>query len=171
LTEALRGVFTFVDLPSLSLGGIFGVLLGTLLGHRLALNRSKQDRLASACTKFRNAVLEALRGLYPQPLNWPSNPMTIREVLHDRFPALQHAVKEFSAHLPPKRRLELDSAWRKYRLGPEGRDIDIEDYWQYIPHAGTGVVDGIQISHDNRSEYLNTFKRNVDALLSFADGQ
>ena len=75
-------------------------------------------------------MLSLLAGLYPVPSDWPRNAMSIREVLREKFPMLQAAMSEYRSHLPFWRRSALDRAWDDYRLGPEGRQIDMQHYWE-----------------------------------------
>lgn len=128
----------------------------------------RQSIFRTASAKFRSSVLGALSGLYPIPGNWPSQGLDIMEVLKDRFPPLQEAVAEFRDHVPFLERWIFDRAWRSYRLGKEGREIDGQYYWQYVPHSGEGVEQGRHYKYDNTRTYKDDFKKNVDRLLSFA---
>lgn len=142
--------------------------LAWFVPHRLSLSRELRSARRHAGIRFRSAVLGALSGLYPVPSNWPSNKLRIIEDLEARFPGLQTAVEEFRPHLPLHKRWLFQRAWRVYRLGEDGRLIDGQYYWQYVPHTGEGYEGGRHYKHDNRATYQSTFKKNVDRLLSFA---
>ena len=62
----------------------------------------------------------------------------------------------------------FDRAWKIYRLGKDGREIDCQYYWQYIPHSGEGIENGKHYKHGNRLSYKSDFKKNIDRLLSYA---
>jgi hypothetical protein len=102
------------------------------------------------------------------PVDWPTTSSGIEALLKGKFPELQAAVAEYEPYVPPWQRWAFKRAWNRYRLGKEGRDIDGQDYWQYIPHSGAGIVDGKRIEHDNTSTYMTAFKNNVERLLRYA---
>ncbi|MGH8468665.1 MAG: hypothetical protein ACREVY_06700 [Gammaproteobacteria bacterium] len=145
-----------------------GGCLAWLIPHRLAISRDSRGSFRAASIKFRSAVLTTLAGLYPVQSNWPSNELKIIDVLEERFPALQAAVAEFRQQLPLGKRWLFDRAWKVYRLGKDGREIDGQYYWQYVPHTGEGIENGKRYKHDNRLSYKSAFKRNVDRLLGYA---
>jgi hypothetical protein len=147
---------------------IAAVVLTGAFGAHLVWRNNRKSRYAAACEKFRTNVLSVLIGLYPSPSNWPERKLAIIEELESRFPALQVAVSEFRHQLPFWRRLLFDRAWRTYRLGKDGRALDGQYYWQYVPHNGEGITNGKRFSYDNRLTYQENFKRNVTRLLSYA---
>jgi hypothetical protein len=102
------------------LTALFGGLL-LLYVHRLNARRA-------AAAKFRAAILGALNSLYTEPVNWPRDAMNIDKVLRDAFPALQIAIAEFGPFVPWWRRRAFRKAWHKYRLGKDGREIDLQSY-------------------------------------------
>ena len=142
--------------------------LAWLVPHRLSLSRESRRARRDAGIRFRSAVLGALSGLYPIPSDWPSSKLNIIENLEARFPGLQTAVEEFRPNLPLYSRWLFERSWTVYRLGSDGRLIDSQCYWQYVPHTGEGYEGGRYYKHDNRITYQSTFKKNVDRLLSFA---
>jgi len=95
--------------------------------------------------------------------------MGIKHVLESAFDDLQIAVEKFKSVLPEHEQIALGDAWHTYRLGKDGRDIDKQDYWQYIPGISTFMVDGKEVTEDNRETYKDSFKHNVDQLLKFAN--
>jgi len=144
-------------------------VVAALVGGGFVLYVDRRNAYRVASVKFRAAVLAALSGLYPHPANWPRNVRSIDEVLRRAFPALQASVDEFRSFVPRDRQPAFDQAWRIYRLGKDGRECDVQDYWQYIPHNLSGIaVNGRSVERDNRLTYKEDFKRNVDRLLSFS---
>jgi hypothetical protein len=63
-------------------------------------------------------------------------------------------VAQFRPFVPWWRRRAFDRAWFRYRSGT-GRKIDLQNYHHYIAFG-------------SNPEYKTEFRRNVDALLSFA---
>jgi hypothetical protein len=147
---------------------ILGAVLLASFAAYLARRNGYKARKAAAAMKFRTAVLNVLSGLYPVPVAWPKNEMQIRTVLAERFPALQAAVSEFEPYVPSWRRKAYQEAWRRYRLGDDGRGIDQQVYWQYVPLKGTSSIDGVVTEHDQTKTYKSDFKANIDRLLNFA---
>lgn len=107
--------------------------------------------------KYRASVLEALSGLYPIPTNWPSN---VDAHLRKAFPTLQRAIAEFRPYVPWYSRRSYDNAWRVYRVGTDGREIDKQVYHQYMGFTSPGepVIDPKE-----------TFRVNVSRLFRFAN--
>lgn len=148
--------------------GAASACLAWLVPHRLSFWREREARRAAACVKFQNSVLTALSGLYPVPSNWPDEKITIIKILEGRFQPLQAAVAEFRKSLPWYKKFFFDRAWRIYRLGKDGREIDGQYYWQYVPHKGEGIEHGRYYKHDNTNTYKDAFKKNVGRLLNYA---
>jgi len=148
--------------------GLAGALVMALIGFLLADTQNRKTRFNQAAATFRSRVLAELEGLYPIPTKWPTEKMMIDRILKEKFPKLQIAIAEFSEFLPWYRRKAFDKVWFIYRMGEDGREIDKQDYWQYIPHSGTSVISGKEETHDNTETYQDNFKRNVDNLLKFA---
>lgn len=157
-----------IDLFINNFDKIVGGLLAAVFGGYISYRIYRKTRFNQAAATFRSRILAELEGLYPIPTNWPTEKMMIDRILRDKFPSLQAVVAEFRESLPWYRHKAFDRAWFIYRMGEDGREIDKQDYWQYIPHSGTSVVDGKEGAHDNTGTYQDTFKRNVDNLLKFA---
>ncbi len=147
---------------------ILGAFLLACFGAYLAWRNGYKARRAAAAAKFRGAVLTSLQGLYPVPVAWPKNDLRIREELKERFPGLQTGVAEFETYVPWYKRKAFAESWSRYRLGDEGREVDQQDYWQYVPLKGTSVINGVTTNYDQTQTYKSQFKTNVDRLLSFA---
>jgi hypothetical protein len=94
--------------------------------------------------------------------------MAIMDILESKFPTLQAAIVEFRPYVPWYKRLSFDRAWRIYRHGNDGIEIDGQYYWQYVPVSGEGIENGKRIKHDNRLTYKSDFKKNVSRLLKYA---
>ena len=157
-----------LDESAMLLLGVAGAALAWLVQHRLSVAHTAAGDFRQVSTEFRSAVLQALDGLYPVPSNWPGNTLEIITVLKARFPALQIAVAEFRPHLPWYKRLIFDRAWRIYRLGRDGREIDGQYYWQYIPHISDRNENGVLVRDNNEERYQGAFRANVDRLLRYA---
>jgi hypothetical protein len=138
-------------LSSLAVTIILAVVIVPLLTHRLAARRDRQSAKRNAAASFRAAVLSSLTGVYHLPLQWPED---ITRFLETAAPVLQAAVAQFRQFLPWWQRRAFDRAWFRYRSGT-GREIDLQNYHHYI---GFG----------SNPAYKENFRRNVDALLSFA---
>ena len=144
---------------TLSLGAILGYLLNLFVQNRLALSRSKQERLArqfsEASGKFRSSVLNELGGLYPATDSWSSN---ITEVLSRKNVALETAVREFRCFLPDTNRANFDIAWEKYITHCE-RVIPVQCDAANVFY-GSGPEGAMTAKED--------FKRHVENLLLYA---
>jgi hypothetical protein len=125
-------------------------LLAALVGGLLLLQVHRLNAYRAGSTKFRAEVLSTLSGLYPSPVQWPSD---IDASLRSKFAKLQAAITEFRPFLAWYRRRAFDRAWFAYRCAT-GREIDLQCYHHYIAFCG-------------QPDLQQSFKRNVDALLSF----
>jgi hypothetical protein len=130
--------------------GLVVVGLGIFVTHHFAMRRERLSTKRNASMAFRTAILSALSDLYPEPVNWPND---IDNALRQLFPSLQSAIAQFRPFLPPWRRQAFDRAWFQYRCST-GRKIDVQCYHHYMAFGGTDAQ--------------GNFRRNVDALLSFA---
>ncbi|WAT15081.1 hypothetical protein [Xanthomonas fragariae] len=126
-----------------------GALSGAFLQHRARAKRASEA--------FTSAFFEALSGMYPTPSNWPSD---VKARLRDVYPKLEQAVEAFRPHLSWWRRRAFDRAWFIYRLGEDGREIDVQLYHQYM---------GIQESGQAFINPQRMLQKNVLRLLAFAE--
>jgi hypothetical protein len=126
-------------------------IMAPLVAHRLATLRDRRNAKRIAATTFRSTVLSALNGLYPLPFQWPDD---IARSLGNAAPTLQSAVAQFRPSVRWWRRRAFDRAWFRYRCGTL-REIDLQNYHHYIAFG-------------SNPDYKANFRRNVDALLSFA---
>lgn len=161
----ISNVITIITPYRLSIIG--GILLACFTAWLFYLNARLNDTNA-ASAKFRAAILTELAGLYPLPTEWPSRDIEIITILNSKFPTLQAAVTEFADALPWYKRYFFFRAWHTYRLGKDGRDIDHQYYWQYVPSHGESIKNGKHFKHDNRLTYQTNFKLNVERLVSYA---
>jgi hypothetical protein len=126
-------------------------IIAPLATHRLAARRDRRSAERNAAATFRADVLSVLNGLYPLSFQWPDD---INHTLRNAAPTLQCAVAQFRPFVPRWRRRAFDRAWFQYRSGT-GRAIDLQNYHHYIPFG-------------SNPDYKANFRRNIDALLSFA---
>lgn len=157
-----------IDIIIANFNKIAGTILGSAFVGYIGYRTYRKTRFNQAVTTFNSKILNELEGLYPIPSNWPTDKMMIDRVLRDKFTRLQFAVAEFRKFLPWYHCKDFDKAWFIYRMGEDGREIDIQDYWQYIPHSGASMVNDVLVHHNNTKTYQDNFKRNVDNLLKLA---
>jgi len=144
-----------IDYAGTHIPQIAGFLIMAAVGAYLTEFNSRRSRLAVAAEKFRNAIALELKGLYPIPSKWPKDSNMINYQLRQAFPNIQIAVTNFRPFIPWYWRWAFDRAWFIYRLSKNGREIDKEQYDQYV-------------SYSSNPNYKENFKHNVDKLLSFA---
>jgi hypothetical protein len=155
----------FINIITHPAFGIITGLLGFLIGNKFATGRDKRKEINQAAATFTSKVLIELEGLYPIPTNWPKD---IDRFLRDKFPKLQIALNEFKPFLTQSQQIAFEKTWFIYRMGENGREIDKQDYWQYMPHSGSTIINGVEVEFDNTKSYQDNFKRNVANLLEYA---
>lgn len=143
-------------------------LLAQLATHRLAALREQRARHAAACTAYRAAVLEALRGLYPEPLEWPASPFAIVQALEPRFTQMQVAGAAFRPYLRLFMRWQFDRAWNVFRHGDGRRSSDRGNFWHYVPGPPGTARRGWLGTSAAPQDAQRMFRKNVDRLLRFA---
>jgi len=146
---------------------IVGIFIGASAYHFLSKDRTDRDSFNQAAKELRDTFLTELKGLYPDPSEWPPR---IDVFLKSKFTALQAAVAKFKPFLPKRQQQPFEDAWRKY-YGWTGREVDIglQTYYDYFPTRGTYVLNDEEGSYDNTETYQSNFKANVDKILSFAE--
>ncbi len=124
----------------------------------------------NASIKFREAILNELGGIYPNPVNWPKDTLNIKHILKSKFTNLQVVVEEFRRALPWYKRKAFEEAWLCYHCSPSYRkDKDYQEYSHYIPCISTYFVDEKQVTDETTLESCKeAFKHNIDTLLKFA---
>jgi len=132
---------------------------------RFSIYQDKIAILREASREFSKTIHNELKDIYPIPAKWPEG-TGIDVYLKKKFPVLQSAVNKFAGYLPKKEKREFLNAWRFYRLGKEGRDIDEQYYGQYQGFTITTVINGKIITEvtDGKAN----LKHNIDTLLSYA---
>lgn len=148
---------------NLFLGIIGSILLALFVGWINGRN-SRKNRLANASERFRNIVIQELKEVYPNPANWPEN---IDGFLRARFTTLQAAVEAFCPFVPFYSRWFFRRVWVSYYNAYKSGGC--ECYHHYMPFSGESVVNGKRTKNDNTKTYKQTFKRNIDQLLKFAN--
>ncbi|MCL1526094.1 hypothetical protein [Xanthomonas nasturtii] len=143
-------------LPDVGLGVIIAALSSFFLGALSGVFLQHRSSAKRAAEVFRGTLLEAFSGMYPTPSNWPSN---IDTRLRDVYPKLEQAVEAFRPHLPWWKKRSFERAWFIYRLGKDGREIDVQVYHQYMGFEEQG-----QLFIDPKVR----FKTNVHNLVAFA---
>lgn len=143
-------------------------LFAPLANHRLASLREKRARHAAACSAFRAGLLEALRGLYPEPLDWPADPTDIVYVLEQRFAALQAAGAAFRPYLPWWRRWRFDQSWAEFRIGTPRRGDVARNFIHYLPDVHAGAALMRRGGGEALAGAQAAFRRNVARLLKSA---
>lgn len=126
---------------------------------------NKRERRIKAAITFREIFYKELQGLYPKPTNWPSG-TGIEIRLRKSFPILQSAVVTFRPYIPKSKLSEFDEAWLWYRTATK-REIDDQSYTHYMNFTTSSVSSFGGETHLKQNG-KETFKRNVDRLLSFA---
>lgn len=126
-------------------------LLTALLAGLIVIYIARLNAKRTASAKFRECLLKAFVGMYPQASEWPKNVSTH---LESKFPELQAAVQEYRYFVPWYSRWAFDKAWLQYRCST-GRKIDIQCYHHYIGFS-------------NMPDPKKTFHENVAKLLSYA---
>jgi hypothetical protein len=125
----------------------------------------RRTRCLVAGNAFRAVFIEQLQGLYPIPSNWPQG-TGIEPKLKALFPALQAAVTTFRPFVPDSKKASFDQAWLNYHTSTK-REKD-QSYVHDMNMTSTTLNSfGGETVLPNKGK--ETFKRNVDRLLSFAD--
>lgn len=139
------------DWVSLGAAAVVAVILAPVVVHRLAGRRDRQNARRQAASRFHDAVLAELHGLYPLPFEWPKDIATHLEKV---APSLASAVDQYRRFLPWWERPGFDKAWWRYR-SDTGRKIDLQNYHHYMAFS-------------NNRDPKSMFQRNVAALLAYA---
>ena len=93
--------------------GIVGTLLLVLIGHRLAIHRSRQASFNAAASIFRNEVFVSLQGIYPAVTVY-RGAEEINAILIQSIPKITTAAAIFSPYLPFYRKRSFSNAVEKY---------------------------------------------------------
>ena len=147
--------------------GICGTLILLLLTLRLKSESKRKDVFNEAAKEFVAIFHRELREVYPIPGNWPDN---IDQYLRERFDRLSEAVGIFQRYLTKRKRVEFSDAWFSFYCCT-GREIDkdCQCYHHYMPFIGSSIENGVETFTDTTKTYKDTFKHNINHLLSFAE--
>ncbi len=103
----------FFGLIGLTVGGVLGYLIRTVIEHRLAIDRIKENikltELNKASSKFRSSILYELTGLYPIDQHWERENI---QHLYNSLPLINSIASDFRYYLSEKE--EFDNTVRKY---------------------------------------------------------
>ncbi len=105
---------------------------------------------------FRTSILILLRGLYPNPVSFPTTLEGIDIRLREIFIPLKGEVAKFKLALPKRNHKAFDKAWFNYTCGGE-----------FSEHTKTHEQCYNQYVSFNNHDGFQKFKDNVDSLLSF----
>jgi hypothetical protein len=147
---------------------ISGCILTCALTAYLVQRNNRKNEFNSAALKFHNTFLTELIGLYPTPVDWPSDKSQIIDILEAKFPKLQASVAEFYRVLPWYKKNDFLKQWNMYRVGKGISEDNHQYYWQYVPHTGAGIENGRAVTFNNLATYQSNFKKNIDNVLKYA---
>ena len=147
------------------------IIIAALIGILGTYTVRRYIAFQNASIKFHKAILNELKDIYPNPVNWPKNTLNIKHILESKFINLQVAIEEFRGALPWYKIKGFDKAWLCYHCSPNYRkDKNCQEYSHYIPCKSTSIVNGKQITDETTLESCKeAFKHNVDTLLKFAN--
>jgi hypothetical protein len=110
MDEIIKYLFGLVGL---TIGGALGYLIRTVIEHRLAIDRIKENikltELNKASSKFRSSVLYELIGFYPIDQHWDKKNY---QHLYNSLPLINSISSEFRYYLSKKE--EFDKTVGKY---------------------------------------------------------
>jgi hypothetical protein len=125
--------------------GIFGTLLGVILGYFLSLNAAK-----SQCRRIAGAKLRA--AFAPEIAQYDLiEEGKIYDMLVAALPKHAAAIEEFRCYVPRKHQKDYQDAWNNYHRPPDAR--------------GMIYLTCYAVGKDRRE----LFKKNTDAILKFAE--
>jgi hypothetical protein len=105
-----------IEWGSFSIGTLFGSLVTCLINHFLAGSRDRDrrrlDRFQTSADRFAAAIHTQLKGLYPEPVDWPKD---VGEHLRQVNGRLQMAVADFQRVLSDGGAKHFDADWKIYR--------------------------------------------------------
>ena len=148
-TDYYATMDTLKELAVTAFGSFLGAWLAFLFGKR----QDNAKALEKAAVDFRDAVHAALSGVFPLASEWPKD---ADKYFRDVFLPMQLAVSRFRPFIPPTQQAAFDHAWKLYRLGDEGREIDVQLYHHYMAFG-------------SNPDYKKRLHNNVSALLKFAE--
>jgi hypothetical protein len=127
---------------------------------------NKRERRIKAAIAFRETFQRELRGLYPIPTEWPKA-AGIERLLERAFPTLQTAVTTYEPFLSKFKQAQFAKAWLAYYNAYKRQG---EQCYHHYVNFGTDTVNVAGGIIRTKQDGKKNFKRNVDHLLSFAQG-
>jgi hypothetical protein len=105
--------------------------------------------------EYQTSILDILKGLYPDPVDWPKYPFAILNELKEKFSDLQTTVAKYRLHLTLDEQANLDKVWLNFHNASS--------------HYPGGNIPGPFFSHYSGNgampEPKQLFKKNVAALI------
>ncbi len=133
------------------------LLLGFLIGNRLAIGRDRRKEFNEAAAKFRSAFKDELLALNPA---LSRNSVDTAELLETAFDKHRMAVFDFSPFLPSKSIKGFDEAWHEYYRydnAPEG-----------IIH-GLAKYSGVGHGYEEKRRLRLLAAERIEKILKFAE--
>jgi len=160
------------DIGSFVFGSLLGILITAIINHRLAVSRSKDDRLAKA---FNDATQPFRDAFIPELIILESSNQIHRGEIYPylkaAFARQEKAISDFRHSIPEHEVAALDTAWKKYCY-PEENDPKDHLFIHYECAGNYKMVDGKPQTVKSREDAFNEARQiaidNINRLLSFA---
>ena len=147
---------SIVDIFIENFYAIAGAMLCITFAGHIRYRNSKKNRMAEASAKFRNKVLTALKGLYPNTVDWPKD----ADVKYGQaLPAIESAVAEFKCFIPSLRKEVFDAVFEECR----------NNRYKMTHNTRTAYVMYPDMRKPGEQSPEEIFKDSIEALLLFAN--
>jgi hypothetical protein len=138
----------------ISLGGILGYLIRTILEHRLAIDRIKENikitEFNKAAGEFRGAFATAIA-----KFNILSDANQIDQMLREELIPQSVAIEKFRPFIPSDKKDAYQEAW--------------ENYHQSHKREGASSVFFLDYAMGDEKERFELFKNRINRILKFAE--
>ena len=142
---------------SFSFGTLCGILVTSLINHFLAGRRDRDgrrlDRFQNSADRFAAEIHAQLKGLYPEPVDWPKN---VGEHLRQVNGRLQVAAADFRRVLSDGDANDFDTDWKTYR-----------DHCQKEIPEQCSMANALYGKGPKTPEAQQLLKNDIDLLLMF----
>lgn len=153
-------------LGELSLASVLSLLLGGIIVHFLAKDRSREDRTIARFNAAAATLREAFAGDVMLLRGPPTEPGDTYDRLKASFPSHEKAVFRFRELLPARSHPDFDAAWREYFF-PEGIRLLLPE--EETPEYILGQYIGL--NHEEEKERKEFALTRIEKLLAFAKEQ